>query len=49
MTKITGANIITEDDKEIFIIVSLNNGKELHITVYKSGKDPHAYLWEEKV
>ena len=44
MTKIATTNVISENDKEIFIIIGLNDGKELHITVDKVRENHHVYL-----
>jgi len=48
MTKVATAYVISENDKEMFINVGLNDGKELHITIDKMGENHHVYLWDRE-
>ena len=47
MTKAVATNVLSEDDREMFVVVCLDNKEELHVSIDKKKGNHHVYVWKE--
>ncbi len=43
MTREVNTYIIRDDDREMFLIIMLDNKEEIHVTIDKQGENHHTY------